>query len=424
MTSPYSVGLSDKQLQSIARSKRRKIALWIGAVSAGKTVAANIAFFMAVRHTTGAGLIVIVGKTLQTIERNIIEPMQNADLYGELAGHVQHTRGSNMAVILGRQVHLVGANDTRSEEKIRGATVELAYVDEATLLPIGFWEMLQTRLRVPTARLLATTNPGASQHWLRVGWILLRHLKNMIVFHFTMDDNPSLTAEYIHDMKASFTGIFYQRFIEGKWTNAEGAIYDGWDPAAHVVEWSQLPPMFRILGVGMDFGTQHATSVVMLGLGYDRRLYLIDELRIETRDTAATLSPSQQARMIREWLALPHLAENAGLRPEYMIADPAALAHRRELAESEGISTIGADNAVTFGIGLISSLLARGLLRVSDRCTGVIKEMPGYVWDAKAAEHGEDKPVKENDDSLDAFRYVIATTEALWRDEIGPQLTF
>jgi phage terminase large subunit len=107
-----------------------------------------------------------------------------------------------------------------------------------------------------------------------------------------------------------------------------------------------------------------------------------------------------------------------------MIADPAALAHRRELAESEGISTIGADNAVTFGIGLISSLLARGLLRVSDRCTGVIKEMPGYVWDAKAAEHGEDKPVKENDDSLDAFRYVIATTEALWRDEIGPQLTF
>jgi hypothetical protein len=108
---------------------------------------------------------------LQTIERNIIEPMQNADLYGDLAQHVQHTRGSNMAVILGRQVHLVGANDARSEEKIRGATVELAYVDEATLLPIGFWEMLQTRLRVPTSRLLATTNPGASQHWLRIGWI-------------------------------------------------------------------------------------------------------------------------------------------------------------------------------------------------------------------------------------------------------------
>jgi hypothetical protein len=49
MTSPTDAGLSAKQLRSIARSKRRKIALWIGAVSAGKTVAANLAFFIAVR---------------------------------------------------------------------------------------------------------------------------------------------------------------------------------------------------------------------------------------------------------------------------------------------------------------------------------------------------------------------------------------
>lgn len=420
MTSPNSVGLSKKQLRSIARSRRRKIALWIGAVSAGKTVSANIAFFIAVHHTTSAGLIVIIGKTLQTIERNIIEPMQNADLYGELAAHVQHTRGSNMAVILGRQVHLVGANDARSEEKIRGATVELAYVDEATLLPVGFWEMLQTRLRVPTARLLATTNPGASQHWLRIGWILLAHLKNMIVFHFTMDDNPSLTPEYIRDMKASFSGIFYQRFIEGKWTNAEGAIYDGWDPAKHVVPWAQMPPMYRLLAVGMDFGTQHATSCVMLGLGYDRKLYLVDELRLDVATSNVHLAPSEQAKAIADWLKAPHLPENNGLRPERMIADPAALAHRRELYSGQGIATEPADNAVTYGIGLVSSLLARGLLLVSDRCAGVINEMPGYVWDAKAAERGEDVPVKANDDSVDAFRYVVTSTESDWRDEIEP----
>lgn len=423
MTSPSDVALSKKQLRSIARSRQRKIALWIGAVSAGKTVAANIAFFLAVRHTTGAGLIVIIGKTLQTIERNIIEPMQNADLYGELASHVQHTRGSNMAVILGRQVHLVGANDSRSEEKIRGATVELAYVDEATLLPVGFWEMLQTRLRVPTSRLLATTNPGASQHWLRISWILLRHLKNMIVFHFTMDDNPSLTAEYIRDMKASFTGVFYQRFIEGKWTNAEGAIYDGWAPAKHVIAWEQMPPMRRLLAVSMDFGTQHPSSVGILGLGYDRRLYMVDELRIETDATAAHNAPSQQAKMIADWLKLPHLPENTGLQPERMIADQAALAHRRELYETQGIATEGAVKDVSYGIGLISSLLAREIdgipmLRVSDRCTGIVKEAPGYVWDAKKSEHGEDEPVKDKDDSMDMWRYAIATTENDWRDEL------
>jgi len=425
MTLPSNAGLSKKQLRSIARSKRKKIALWIGAVSAGKTVSANIAFFLAVHRTTGAGLIVIVGKTLQTIERNIIEPMQNADLYGALAGQVQHTRGSNMAVILGRQVHLVGANDTRSEEKIRGATVELAYVDEATLLPLGFWEMLQTRLRVPTSRLLATTNPGASQHWLRISWILLRHLKNMIVFHFTMDDNPSLTPEYIRDMKASFTGIFYQRFIEGKWTNAEGAIYDGWDAGKHVIPWSQLPPMYSLLGVAMDFGTQHPTSIGILGLGYDRRLYLVDELRIEVSDDAVRQSPSMKAKTIADWLKQDHLPEQKGMRPQRIIAstDPASIAHTSELYASQNIATERAENAVSYGIGLISSLLAREIdgipmLRVTDRCTGVIKEAPGYVWDAKKSEHGEDAPVKENDDSMDMLRYVVATTEGDWRDEL------
>jgi len=424
-TEPRQAGLSQKQLRSIARSKRRKIALWVGAVSAGKTIASLFAFLIAIRHTTGSGLIVIVGKTLQTIERNIIEPLQNPDLFGALSGHVQHTRGSNMAIILGHEVHLVGANDTRSEEKIRGATLELAYVDEATLLPVGFWEMLQTRLRVPGARLLATTNPGSSQHWLRIAWILLAAAKNMIVFHFTMDDNPSLTPEYIADMKAAFTGIFYKRFILGEWTNAEGAVYDGWDPSKHVIEWARMPPIYRILGVGMDFGTQHATSVVMLGLGYDRKLYLIDELRIDAAETAVRLSPSQQAKAIADWLKLNHLPENGTLRPERLIADQAAAAHRVELAESQHLATEPAEKAVTYGIGLVSSLLARGLLLVSDRCAGVIKEMPEYRWDPKAAERGEDEPVKAGDDSLDAFRYVVATTEGEWRDEVGARpITF
>jgi len=258
--------LSQKQIDSIAHSSLKKVALWVGAVSAGKTIASLFALFIAIRRSRGAGLIVIVGKTLQTIERNIIEPMQSVDLFGELATYVQHTRGSNTAIILGREVHLVGANDTRSEEKIRGATVEIAYVDEATLLPVGFWEMLLTRLRVDGARLLATTNPGSFNHWLRQQFIMQAELKNMIVFHFTMDDNPSLTAEYVADMKASFTGAFYDRFILGLWTNAEGAIHDMWEPKKHQMLWADLPPMLKLIAVGVDYGTTNPTSAILLGL--------------------------------------------------------------------------------------------------------------------------------------------------------------
>jgi PBSX family phage terminase large subunit len=420
--------LSRKQRWSIARASRRKIALWVGAVSAGKTMVSLLALFIAIRHTKGRGLIVIVGKTLQTIERNVIGEMQKPELFGRLAKQVKHTTGSNTAIILGRIVHLVGANDARSEEKIRGSTIELAYVDEATLVPEAFWAMLLTRLRVAGARLLATTNPGSSQHWLRVKYILDADAQNMIVFHFTMHDNPLYFEggdpgpSYIADMEASFrkSKLFFDRFIRGLWTNAEGAIYDGWDPAEHVIPWEQLPPMYRLLGVGMDFGTQHATSVILLGLGYDRKLYAIDELRIESDAQTHRQAPSVQAKAIADWLKTNHLPEGF-LRPEGLFADPAALAYRQELRESQGVDTAPADNSVAYGIGLVASLLARGLLKVTDRCWGVIKEAPEYRYDPKAQERGVDEPIKDRDDSLDALRYVIASTEYEWRDEVGPR---
>jgi PBSX family phage terminase large subunit len=417
MTAP---AMSFKQVSSIVESRKVKISLWVGAVSAGKTIASLFGLLVAIRATQGTGLIVIMGKTLQTIERNIIAPLQDPRLFGDLAATVVHTRGSNVAVILGKEVELVGANNVIAEEKIRGSTIELAYVDEATLLPVGFWEMLVSRLRTPNEpKLLATTNPGSTRHWLRLEWILKAAEKNMQVFHFIMDDNPSLTAEYVRDMKASFTGVFYDRMINGLWTNAEGAVYDMWDPTKHVVRWEDLPPMRRTLSVAVDFGTQHATAAVMLGLGYDRKLYLMDELRIDVAVNQVRQAPSQQAKTIKDWIRAPHHPEQLRLEPEWIIVDTAAADFREEL-KLAGIYSHGARKDVAYGIGVIASLFVQGHLLVSDRCQGVIDEITDYVWDVKATERGEDAPVKRDDDSLDAMRYAIVTTESQWRAELGP----
>ncbi|MDP9185615.1 MAG: PBSX family phage terminase large subunit [Actinomycetota bacterium] len=417
--------LSHKQVSSVVESTRAKIALWVGAVSAGKTIASLFAFLFAVRLCKSTGLIIIVGKTLQTIERNILAPLMDDRLFGELSRQVVHTKGSGVALILGKEVHLVGANDSRSEEKIRGSTVELAYVDEATLLPPGFWEMLVSRLRVAGARLLATTNPGSTRHWLRLEWILNAAQKNMTVFHFTMDDNPQYFEggdpgpAYIADMKASYTGVFYDRMIKGLWTNAEGAVYDMWDPTRHVIRWEDLPPLRRMLCASIDFGTQHPTAVILLGLGYDRKLYFVDELRIEAATNQLRQSPSQQSKTVRDWLNKSHHPEQHHLKPEWVIVDSAAADFRQELFH-DGLATQGAKKDVMYGIGLVSSLLARDLLKVTDRCQGWIDEVTDYVWDTKASERGEDKPNKDKakDDSLDTGRYALATTEAIWRNEL------
>ena len=104
--------LSPKQITSIAGARRSpQIALWDGAVSSGKTFASLLALLIGVAEAPDTGLIVIVGKTLQTIERNVITPLQDPHIYGMFAGQTHHTAGSTTATILGRKVWLVGANE-------------------------------------------------------------------------------------------------------------------------------------------------------------------------------------------------------------------------------------------------------------------------------------------------------------------------
>lgn len=420
-------GMSPRQLVSVHLALEHTVALWVGAVSAGKTFASLVAFLLALAKVRRGGVVVIVGRTLDTIHRNVIRPLQDARLFGPVAASVEYTRGASTARILGRDVELIGAPNALAEGRIRGGTFALVYVDEATLLPREFWAMLLTRLREDGSRLLATTNPASRRHWLRIEYIENRAAHDLVVFHLTMRDNPALSAEYIARMARAWTGVFYQRFILGLWTTAEGAVYDSWDPARHVIAWADLPPIERLIAVGIDYGTTNATSAILLGVtdeGRDtrgrpvRRLVLVDEWRHDSsiEGDAGRLAPSEQSRLIRAWLRAPHVPENNpafGARIPFVFVDPAAADFRAQLSR-DGLPTYAAENAVMAGIGSVSSLLADGRLVVADRCAGFIDEVTEYVWDAKASEKGEDAPVKLNDHSLDAARYAIHSTRRVW----------
>ena len=230
---------SRKQAVSIVESAQVRISIWDGAVRSGKTLASLFAFMCAVADVEERkmpGLVIVAGRTLQTIERNLLDPLQDESLFGELAAQVKHTPGSNTAVILGRTVHLIGASDVRAEFRLRGLTACLGYADEATLMPQAFWTQFLARLSVPGARLLATTNPDNPAHWLRKDFILREAELDLRRWHFTLDDNPSLTPEYVAALKAENVGLWYRRRVLGEWCAAEGAVFDMWDPDRHVVD--------------------------------------------------------------------------------------------------------------------------------------------------------------------------------------------
>lgn len=409
--------LSRKQIESIAQSTQAKLALWSGAVSSGKTIASLIAFLGAVAVAPSTGLLIVVGRTLQTIERNLIDPLQSPELFGPLAAHVHHTTGSTKAVILGRTVHLIGAADTRAEARIRGATVALAYVDEATLVPQSFWMMLLSRLRVPKARLLATTNPDGPMHWLRKDFILRAAEVNMRVFHFHLADNPSLTADYIRDLNAQYVGLWRRRYLEGEWCMAEGAVFDMFDPDRHVLR-GPLPKLVAYPAVGVDYGTTNAFSAHLLGVqqqdtgrGVTGRLVIAREFRHDSRTTRTQLTDAQYSARLQQWMG-------EAPPPRWVCVDPSAASFKLQLFR-DGVSNVtGANNDVLDSIRLMASLLAGDQLMIHESCTGLLDELPGYSWDPDKAERGEDAPIKADDHGIDSSRYAIATTQTLWRPHL------
>ena len=373
---------------------------------------------MAVREAPHSGLIIIAGRTLQTIERNLIDPLQDLALFGAVADTVQHTRGSNIATILGRTVHLIGANDARSEGRLRGLTACLGMIDEATLVPKAFFTQFLARLSVPGARLLLTTNPDGPGHWLRKEFIQRASELDLAHFHFTLDDNPSLAPEYVAAIKAEFTGLWFKRMVLGQWVSAEGAVYDMWNPDRHVID--VLPPIWRWICTAVDYGTSNPFHALLLGLDASLNLYVAAEWRHSARDTRRSLTDAEYSTELRRWLReyRPPGTHVAGVSPPMTVVDPSAASFIQQLWR-DGMTPTPADNAVGDGIRLVSSLLSSGTLKVHRSCKTLIDEFPGYSWDEKKAARGVDAPIKVDDHGLDALRYGVKTSESAWRRPVG-----
>ena len=77
--------------------------------------------------------------------------------------------------------------------------------------------------------------------------------------------------------------------------------------------------------------------------------------------------------------------------------------------KKRGYAIKKAKNDVLDGIRFVASLLNQGKIAISDQCPNTIKEFGSYIWDQKASERGEDKPVKQHDHAMDALRYFCYT---------------
>lgn len=395
--------LSVKQQNSILDATAR-INIWEGSIRSGKTIASIMRWLDYVNHAP-PGALALVGKTKDTIGRNIQDV-----IHAVRPDAISYVRGANTCRILGRQIEVVGANDKKAENKIRGLTLAGAYADEITVLPEDFWKQTLGRLSVRGAKLFGTTNPDNPQHWLRKNFLQRAEQLNLYQVHFELDDNPSLDPDYVASLKAEYTGLWYKRFIQGLWVSADGAIYDMLDETAHCRP-APDKSLWQAAWVGIDYGTSNPTHAVLVVLAGDR-LYAVAEWQHDGR-AKGQLTDAQISARLADWLA-GEMADT-GVTPT-VVLDPSAASLRVQMRSDSWPGLRTADNRVEVGIRTTSSLFGGSKLAVDkDACPILWDELCGYVWDDEKLLRGVEEPVKTDDHGPDALRYQVMAARPVWR---------
>lgn len=385
-------GVSDKQRDFILNSDARTN-LAIGSVRSGKTFATNIRVTRAIREAKpGDGM--ILGVSRESLQRNVVKP-----LCDWLCIPAPTSKAPSMN-LWGRHIYLVGAPDERAQDKITGSTLAWALIDELTLMPYGLFKMLQSRLSVKNAQLFATSNPDSPYHWVKKE-LIDNPVLDLKSWSFTLDDNPALDQNFVQNIKKEYSGIWYQRYIEGRWVLAEGAIYPFFDNDIHVI--SHPPTHAKEYIVGVDYGTTNPCVFVLIGIDRTQfpNIWCEKEYVYDSSQTNRQKSDSEYVD------DLAHFINGYNIRAIYV--DPSATSFKVE-CRRQGIPQIfDAENDVLNGIRFQYKLLLNGTYKISRNCTRTIEEYGNYLWDTKATEKGIERPIKRNDHTKDAERYALFT---------------
>nr|UZV42191.1 MAG: terminase large subunit [Caudoviricetes sp.]DAR46589.1 MAG TPA: large terminase [Caudoviricetes sp.] len=380
--------LSPKQIE-FARYGNHRWNFKGGATRSGKTyLDFKWIIPMRIRERAGKdGLSVILGVTKSTIERNVLEPMRN--LYGDkLVGAIS---SDNTAWIFGEKCYCLGAEKVSQVSKIRGASIKYCYGDEVADWSEEVFALLKSRLDKEYSCFDGTYNPQYPNHWLK---IFLDSDADIFSQEYTIDDNPFLPPAFVENLKKEYAGtVFYDRYILGKWTLAEGLIYPMFNDSCIVDELPETGEYY----ISCDYGTLNPFSAGLWCVNSGRAVR-VAEYYYSGRDKQYQLTDEEYYAEVEK------LAGEKNIR--HIIVDPSAASFIACIKKHGRFSVRKAKNDVMYGIRLTSAMLRAGAIKIGSDCCDAIREFGLYRWDEDST---EDKPIKENDHAMDDIRYFCAT---------------
>lgn len=366
-----------------------------GAVRSGKTSLMMWAFVSWAMENFSGQSFGICGKTVDSCTKNIIVPFTVMTLAKEK--YTLRWRSSHKILEVRRGAvtnyfEVFGGKDESSYTLIQGRTLAGVLLDEVVLMPRSFVEQALTRCSVDGAKLWFSCNPDNPMHWFYTDWIKRARERNALYLHFEMTDNPGLSQKTLERYQTMFSGVFYDRYVRGKWCVAEGLVYEfGEEQITDDI------PQGGEYYISVDYGTLNPFSAGLWCIDGGKAVR-IAEYYYSGRDSKVQKTDEDYCDAI---------IELAGDKPvRHVIVDPSAASFITALRRRGNFSVREAKNDVLDGIRLTYRMLKNGQIVIHRDCKDAIREFGLYRWDDKST---TDKPIKENDHAMDDIRYFANT---------------
>lgn len=386
---------SDKQKSFFANSEH-SFNILSGSVSSGKTYISNLRWYKHICEAPKGSLLVMIGKTSESLRDNCIRylmEMDNGFTLDETKMPMRlHCRSNDV------EVACAGGDNERAWQRIQGKTTAGAYFDEATTLPQSLVQNIAKGCR-HAGRVwpkFMTCNPDHPSHYIKQRYIDNSKIDKR-VWYFGLPDNPSLTPEYIEEVKQLYTGALYERMILGKWVQSEGVIYNEFDRNRHL--FTDIKNTIKEHIIGIDWGYENPLAIVLMAVDYDGNYYELDEIYERQQHIDDSLKAYMKSK---GWLDLkPRLS--------YGYADTNRPDQIQLMQRLLNIPVMGAVKDVEPGINCVNGMFKQNkLLTHKTKCPNTLRERESWCWKDNKK---KDEPVKEDDHLMDAERYAIYTRE-------------
>lgn len=225
-------------------------------------------------------------------------------------------------------------------------------------------------------------------------------------WQFSSYDNPYMPTSEIEQIKALLPEIVFRREYLANFEVSEGLVFDNFSLTGNVRESAEYNPELEVYW-GVDDGYAHGGGVGTFG--HHPRVFLLGQqtstggVNIFAEYYQTLQMPESSLKEVMSWpYKLPRIA----------LVDSSAAELRRRLSDN-GIFNGAATHRISDGIKIMRRFVCDGnsvrLLQIHPRCKNLIRELQSYRYDDKSrwSEAGEPKPMKLDDHTIDACRYLL-----------------